>query len=125
MEPFTKFIISMRPLQRMLLSVAFCIVVFFCLPKHQLSTLLIVILTWIAFAFCYTFMNVVILFKRSIEQIKKTAMADDGSAAYVLLMILVASFASVVMVLLLIISEKQQGYDNILFAVSAISGMLI
>jgi uncharacterized membrane protein len=125
MKPIHKLLINMHPLQRMLLSLAFCAAIFFCLPKHQLSTLMIIILTWIAFAFSYTLMNVIILFKRSVEQIKKTAMADDGSAAFVLLMILFASFASVVMVLLLIISKEQQDYDKILFAVTAISGMLI
>lgn len=118
-------LVNMHPLQRLLLSLVFCTGVFFCLPGHQLSNLMVIILTWIAFAFCYTLMNVIILFKRSVEQIKKTAMADDGSAAFVLLMILLASFASVVMVLLLIISKEEQSYDKVVFAVTAISGMQV
>lgn len=120
-----KAFITLHPLQRLLISLGTGTLVFFCLPAHQLSNLMIIMLTWIAFALSYTIMNVLILFRRNVSQIKKTAMADDGSAAFVLAMILLASLASVVTLFLLIVSKEEQIYDKALFSITAISGMLI
>jgi uncharacterized membrane protein len=119
-----KLIIT-HPLQRLLISLAAAALAFFCLRGHGLSQLMIIILIWIAFALSYTVMNLVILFRRSIAQIKKTAMDDDGSSAFVLGMILLASLASVVTLFLLIISKEVQTYDKAFFSITAISGMLI
>lgn len=119
------FFASLHPLQRMLISLFFSSLVFVFLPRHELSNLMLFMLCWIAFAFPYTFMNLLIVFKRTVAQIKKTAMADDGNSAFVLLMILLASFASVFTVLLLIISKEEQPYDKVLFSITALSGMLI
>lgn len=119
------FFANLHPLQRMLISLLFSSLIFVFLPRHALSNLMLFMLSWIAFAFPYTLMNLLIVFKRTVAQIKKTAMADDGNSAFVLLMILLASFASVFTVLLLIISKEQQPYDKVLFSVTALSGMLI
>lgn len=116
---------TLHPVQRLVLSLAIGALVFLCLPQQKLSNLMIIILTWIAFALSYTAMNLLILFRRSVTQIKKTAMADDGSSAFVLAMILLASLASVVMLFLLIISKEDQTYDKIFFSVTAVSGMLV
>lgn len=119
------FFTKLHPLQRMLISLFFSCLVLVFLPRHGLSNLMLFMLSWIAFAFPYTLMNLLIVFKRTVAQIKKTAMADDGSSAFVLLMILLASFASVFTVLLLIISKEEQPYDKVLFSITALSGMLI
>lgn len=117
--------INTHPLKRMLISLGFCGLTFICLPKHELSNLMLTIITWIAFAFCYTSMNIVVLFRRNVEQIKKTATDDDGSSAFVLLMILITSFASVIPVLLLVISKNEHSYDKVLYVTASLSGMLI
>lgn len=120
-----KAISTLHPIHRLLISLAVGALVFFCLPGHRLSNLMIIILTWIAFALSYTVMNLLILFRRNVTQIKKTAMSDDGSSAFVLAMILLSSLASVVTLFLLIISKEQQIYDKAFFSITAISGMLI
>lgn len=124
-ESKKNLMINTHPLKRMLISLGFGAIIFFCLPKQELNSLIIIIITWIAFAFCYTSMNIVVLFKRNVEQIKKTATDDDGSSTFVLLMILIASFASVIPVLLLIISKNAHTYDKLLFATTSVCGMLI
>jgi len=120
-----KALFTLHPIHRLLISLTAGALAFFCLPGHRLSNLMVVILSWIAFALCYTVMNLLIVFRRSVTQIKKTAMNDDGSSAFVLGMILLASLASVVTLFLLIISKEEQTYDKVLFSMTAISGMLI
>ncbi len=116
---------TLHPIHRLLISLTLAALFFFLLPGHRLSNLMIAILTWIAFALCYTVMNLLIVFRRDVTQIKKTAMNDDGSSGFVLAMILLASLASVVTLFLLIISKEEQSYDKALFSITAISGMLI
>lgn len=120
-----KFLINLHPAQRLMISLAFAAIVFFCLWEKQLSGLMIAILCWISFALSYTLLTLRILFGRSVAQIKKTAMADDGSSAMVLFTILVASLASVVTLFLLIVSKEDQVYDKVFFSLTAISGMLV
>ena len=113
----------LHPLKRMLLSIVISAIVFFAVPSHSLSTLMNVMIVWISFALSYTGISWIILLQRNIDQIKKTAVQDDGSDLFVFIMILVASFGSMFTVLLLMVSNN---YDNkALFLVLSVSGMLI
>jgi len=126
MKPFTGNLINrMHPLQRILISLVFCACVFFSIPKQEISDLMVIMIVWIAFALSYTTMNIIILFNRTVNQIKETATSDDGSAGFVFIMILLASFASVFTVLLLMISTNNQSHHKALFMIISIFGMVI
>lgn len=121
----SKPVFSLHPAQRLIISLAAGAMVWYGVRHSDLSQLMVVMLCWIGFALTYTVMNLVIAFTRTVPQIKKTAMADDGSAALVLLLVLISSLVSAGTLFVLIVSKEQHPYDKILFSVTAISGMLI
>ena len=113
----------MHPLQRMIISLALSIGVFFIVRKYDLSPLMITMIIWNTFALSYTTASWFVLFQRNIDQIKKTAVKDDGSVIFVFVMILAACFGSLFTVLLLMISNDTS--DKTLSMIIAVSGILV
>lgn len=101
------FISSLRPLHRLIISLI-CSGLVFLLPVKNLSTLFLIVIGWIIFAFVFTLTGWIILLSNPVERIKKLATTEDGSKLFVFVMILVASFASMFTVLLLMISDGGQ-----------------
>lgn len=120
-----KFDLTFHPLQRLFISLGFGLLMFLTIRHRGLSELMVSILCWIAFALSYTLLTLRILFRRSVSEIRKTAMDDDGGSALVLLLVLLSSLASVITLFVLIISKEQHPYDKVFFSVTAILGMLI
>lgn len=117
--------LKMRPLQRLLLSIAVSIVAFFVIPKDNVSTLLFAMILWIIFAFVFTLADWIVLFTRPIDEIKKVAQQDDGSKVFVFTMIVISSFASLFTVLLLMISGEGKTAEAIVFIPVAGGGMIL
>lgn len=118
-----QFLLRLRPLHRLILSVLLSCWVFF-IAFEGFSTLLIAMIAWIIFAFTYTLSGWIILFLMPVEQIKRVAKVDDGSKIFVFITILVASFASLLMVLVLLITDKGSTNPGVFIGVVT-SGMLI
>ncbi len=112
---------QLHPLQRVLLSLIATAAAFFFLHQTKLTPLVVYILLWDVFAFCYIAVSWVTFFYRTPEEIRKRAQIDDGSRIFVFLVILLASFFSMVAVLLLLLAKEETG-DIYLPAV--ITGML-
>lgn len=66
------------------------------------------ICAWCAFSLTYLVISWVIIISRSIDDIRKIARINDGSAVFVALLILLASFSSLVIVLLLVADHGSQ-----------------
>lgn len=115
----------MRPWQRLVLSVLVSALVTFLIPKEQLSTLLICMISWMVFAFVFNLTDWIVLFTRPIHHIKKVAREDDGSKAFVFFMILVSSFASMFTVLLLLLSDEAHILGRLVYILVTVGGMLL
>ncbi|MBC7425910.1 MAG: DUF1345 domain-containing protein [Bacteroidia bacterium] len=114
----------MHPVQRISISVVFAAVTFFLLPKDELGKLLLATICWIAFAGTYLLTSWIVMFNRTVENIRKKAKEDDGSKALVSVLVIISSFAAMFAVLLLIISTDSETKNHILFIPAAIVGML-
>ncbi|MBC7534423.1 MAG: DUF1345 domain-containing protein [Ferruginibacter sp.] len=117
--------LRMHPVHRIGISLVFAAVTFFALEPQNISALLQVMASWVVFSACFIITSWVVLFTRPIPEIRKKAVADDGSAGFVYVMVLVSSFASMFAVLLLMISKQQQGGGHWFFIPVSIGGMLL
>jgi uncharacterized membrane protein len=97
--------LKLHPLHRFIISLLLAGLCYF-LVKGQLSVMATAVVLWIAFAMAYLIMTWIVLFTRSIPDIKVHANKDDGSAIYVFIMVLVSSFASLVSVLVIMINKE-------------------
>lgn len=116
-------VLRMSPVHRVLISLAPAIIAFFVLRGSGLTPLVLMVLLWDIFALFYIATSWLIIFQRSIEEIRKLARMDDGSRIFVSFIVIVASFASMVTVLLLILS-RDAGHAAIYLPV-AICGILL
>ena len=104
----------MHPLQRILLSVFLAALVWLFVRNIHQTVLLTIISTWCAFAFSYIITSWVVMFSRSLEQIKKMAKEEDGSKSFVVVFTVIASIAALVTVLLMVISSGNTEKNELL-----------
>lgn len=104
----------MHPVQRILLSIFVAAGVWFFVRNIHQTALLTIISTWCAFAFSYVITSWVVMFSRSIAQIKKMAKEEDGSKLFVIIFTIVSSIAAMVTVLLLVISSAHKEKSEVL-----------
>ncbi len=116
--------LRMHPVQRIFLSLAFAGITFFFIPSGT-SSLIEIMSVWIAFAFFYLLTGWIVLFTRSIPDIRKFAKKDDGSKIFVFLMVLLSSFASILMILLLMISKASDSTEHGMFVFVSITGIVL
>lgn len=115
-------VLRMSPVHRVLISLAPAIIAFFALQGIGLSLLVLIILLWDIFALFYLATSWLIIFQRSIEEIRKLARMDDGSSLFASFIVIIASFASMVTVLLLILSRDAG--NAVVYVPVAICGIL-
>ena len=106
--------VNMHPLQRIGLSFVFALLIFFLIKNSDVGLLLTIVTTWCAFAFSYIITSWMVMFSRSIAEIKKMAQKDDGSGLFVIVFTIIASFAAMVTVLMLVIASKTEDKNEIL-----------
>ncbi|MFC4261408.1 DUF1345 domain-containing protein [Ferruginibacter yonginensis] len=99
--------LKMHPLQRMTLSLVLAVVTYFVLHKSDDPILFSIIASWCMFSFTYVLTSWIILFTRSIDDIKRLAIADDGSRTLVITATVIASFAAMVTVLILVVTSNE------------------
>lgn len=116
--------LRMHSLQRVLISIILAVITFFVALNSQ-SKLIEIVSLWSVFALTYLIMSWIILFTKPIEEIKKTAAKDDGSAPYVFIMILLSSCGSMFMVLLLLISNDVHTSKSGFLVPITVTGMLL
>ena len=104
----------MHPLQRILLSVFLAALVWLFVRNIHQTVLLTIISTWCAFAFSYIITSWVVMFSRSLEQIKKMAKEEDGSKSFVVVFTVIASIAALVTVLIMVISSGNTEKNELL-----------
>lgn len=121
-EPGNIFL-KMHPLVRFCVCLAVSVVVFFFLPDYH-GLLLKLVISWVVFAFIFLLFSWIVVFTRTVPQIKKKASEDDGSVAFVFFMVIISSFAGMLSVLLLMISKNASITGNSLFLPACISGMI-
>jgi uncharacterized membrane protein len=119
-------LVSMHPLQRVLVSVGFTGAVFLiCFMLHVIvHPLVFAALLWNVFAISYITTGWIVFYNRSTDQIRTWARVDDGSRTFVSVSVVVASVASLVLVLLLMLSKELNGLSRILYLPVAVTGML-
>jgi len=118
-------LLRMHPLHRIGLGILLAVITFFVLPRDRFSPPLTIVTLWIAFAATFLVTSWIVLFRRPVHGIRKTAKEDDGSKPVVFVLILLASFASLFTVLLLIISKDSETPDHIIYIPAAVLGMFV
>lgn len=122
-KEFNSILLDMHPLQRILVSVIFSLIIFFIFDLRHKEPVLSITASWDAFAICYIGISWIVFFKRKQADIQKLANKDDGSRLIVLVSIIITSFASMFTVLLLL---KAGADSNKLFSLPvAIGGMIL
>ncbi len=116
--------LRMHSLHRVSISIILAVITFFLALKTD-SKLIEIVSLWSVFALTYLIMSWIILFTKPIDEIKKTAAKDDGSAPYVFIMILLSSCGSMFMVLLLLISSDVHASKNGFLVPITVAGMLL
>jgi len=117
--------VQMHPLTRLIISLALGILPFFVLKNTEVSLLLRAMVSWIVFATTFLICSWIVIFERTVAQIRIRATEDDGSVAFVFFMVLISSFAGMLAVLLIIISKDLAIRDSVLFLPTCISGMIL
>ena len=116
--------LRMHSLHRVLISIVLAVITFFIALNSQ-SKLIEIVSLWSVFALTYLIMSWIVLFTKPIEEIKKSAAKDDGSAPYVFIMILLSSCGSMFMVLLLLISDDVHTSKSSFLVPITVAGMLL
>ncbi len=117
--------LRMHPVHRVGISLLLAVITYLLLQHQNMSTLFLIMTSWAVFSLCYVVTSWIVLFTRSIPEIRKKALSDDGSVTFVFIMTLVSSFASMFAVLLLMISKHQQADMQWLYVPVSIGGMLL
>lgn len=112
---------KMTPLVRFLICLSIAILVFFIVPK-AFGFVFRYVIAWDIFSFFFLLLSWIVILTRTVEQIRKKATEDDGSAIYVTLMVLFSSLAGLLSVLLLMLS--QEAAKNPLFIPASLTGMI-
>jgi uncharacterized membrane protein len=114
----------MHPIQRIFISLVTSLLACFLLP-FKMPVLNSVMLAWVIFSLSYLILSLLVIIKRPVSEIRKTAKKNDGSVLFVSALILLSSFASMFTVLLLMLSQKNDSADNVFYLPLAISGMML
>jgi len=117
---FLKF----HPLHRILVSAGAAGLVFLLTQFFSVTPLIRLVLLWDVFALVYNISCWIVIFTRTVDEIRKYARKEDGSRVFVSIAILVACFASMLMVLLLVLSEEAKQADKLLYIPVALAGIL-
>lgn len=112
-------------MQRIGLSFIFALVIFFVVKNNDVGILFTIVTTWCAFAFSYIVTSWLVMFSRSIADIKKMAQKDDGSGVFVIVFTIIASFAAMVTVLMLVIASKTEDKNEILRVVICFGSVML
>ena len=80
---------------------------------------------WNVFAITYLISDWIILFMRTVPQIRIWAQRDDGSILFVFVMIVLAAFTSMIIVLLLVITKDFDDSEHSLFVLVSAGGILL
>lgn len=120
-EPNNIFL-KMHPLTRFFASLVPAVIVYFILPDQ--NELLKAVISWCVFAMLIIIFSWIVIFTRSVPQIRKKAPEDDGGVVFVFFMVIISSFAGMLSVLLLLISKDIAITDNPFFLPACIAGML-
>lgn len=118
----TSMLLRMHPLHRIAISAILTLITFIVFPKSD-NALLLGITLWDVFSVSYVITSWIVLFKRSVPEIRRTASKDDGSKVVVFVLIIISSFASMLTVLLLILSKDAR--EEMAFLPAVIVGMLL
>lgn len=114
---------NMSPLIRTILGLVCAGIAVFLGYKFTGILLLSAVFGWISFALAFLAMDWMIIFKRSVPEIKAHAKKDDGSVAFVFFTIIVASLASMVAVLML--TTSKDSHENEFSIPAAVIAMIL
>ncbi|MBW8688189.1 DUF1345 domain-containing protein [Chitinophaga rhizophila] len=117
--------VKLHPIHRVLISAGIAGIVFLLTQAASLTPLIRVVLLWDVFALIYNITCWIVLFSRTVEDIRRYARKEDGSRLFVFIIIVLACFASMLMVLLLMLSDEAQQTDKLLYVPVAIAGILL
>ena len=124
MKKTENIFLKMHPLVRFCVCLVLAAVIFMLLPREN-DFLLKLVISWVVFAFLFIVFSWIVVFTRTVPDIKKKAAEDDGSVAFVFFMVIISSFAGMLSVLLLMISKDTAITGNGLFLPACISGMIL
>lgn len=116
--------LRLRPVHRLIISLAAAALVFLSLGPLHLYILLRIMFSWDAFAVLLIVLSWTVIFARSTPKIREFARREDGSRLYVFLLVLITSFASMIAVLMLILSKNDAENHPTIYLISTIAGML-
>lgn len=114
--------LKMHPLTRFFISFGAALSVFFFFPHFNF--LLRILVSWSVFSFIFLLFSWIVIFTRSINQIKVRASQDDGSTFFVFFMVVISSFAGMLTVLLLMASKNIEIKQSALFLPLGIVGIV-
>ncbi|VBB45733.1 conserved membrane hypothetical protein [uncultured Paludibacter sp.] len=115
--------LKMHPLARFFISITIALTLLFIFS--ELNILLRILFAWTAFSLTFLVLGWIVIFTRTVEQIKKKATEDDGSTVFVFFMVVISSFAGLLTVLLLMISQNTDIKNSVWFLPLTIAGILL
>ncbi|MGC3978880.1 MAG: DUF1345 domain-containing protein [Paludibacteraceae bacterium] len=115
--------LRMHPLTRFFVSLFISLIAFILLCRFSL--LLRVLASWSIFSVIFLLFSWIVIFTRSVNQIKVRAAQDDGSTFFVFFMVIVSSFVGLLTVLLLMTSTSADIRQSTLFVPLSIFGILL
>jgi uncharacterized membrane protein len=124
-KPISNLLLRMHPLQRLSVSILLVAVTILILKYSGFSGLLITVCSWCVFALSFIITSWVVLFTRTLSEIKKYAKKEDGSRVFVILITIVSSFAALIAVLLLVIDKNRATSEEWITIPACIFGVIL
>ncbi len=124
-EASSNILLNMHPLQRVLISIVFSVIIFFSIRPAHFNGWLTLLVLWVSFALSFLITSGVVLLKRSRAQIKNIASGQDGTKFFVLIAILFASFASMGAVLVIILPKGAGNAPESVYLPVGIASMVL
>jgi uncharacterized membrane protein len=123
-KSFKNIILRMHLSHRITISLGFALLIFVLIFQSSLDRLVIVMITWNAFAFVFIVTSCLVFFNRTATQMRARAREEDGSRIFVFMIILVSCFASMLGVLQLILTKDVGITPTIIYVLVAVASML-
>ncbi len=123
MSPYS-FLLRIRPLTRLIIGAILAIITFYLLKRDGRDNLIIAMCSWCVFSLTYLLISWVIIFSRSVEDIKIISRINDVSKWFVAFLILSSSFTSLIIAMLLVVYHDPQRQTVIVVPLSIFSIIL-
>ena len=124
-EKASNIFLKLHPVHRVLLGLFFTVLVYFLIRPYNMHPLLQLLYLWDVFAIVYLVTSWIIIYTRTVGQIRQFARREDGSLAYVFFLLILTSFSCLFALLLLFLSRDTISMSGYLYVFGSIPAMML